>query len=143
LVPHISSPETSLALTNQSIIFFRQIEVDLNEILSQSTINTIENKSIFYRLYEILQQYDMSFTNMLNFDRYNDACDIILTRSIPIWKRFACDTTNENEQKKYLSRALRLLEQLTEILAERWHLIRTITSPNDVRKKLRFYFNKL
>ncbi len=143
MVPHISSPETSLALTNQSIIFFRQIEVDLNEILSQSTINTIENKSIFYRLYEILQQYDMSFTNMLNFDRYNDACDIILTRSIPIWKRFACDTTNENEQKKYLSRALRLLEQLTEILAERWHLIRTITSPNDVRKKLRFYFNKL
>ncbi len=143
MVPHISSRETSLTLTNQSIIFFRQIEVDLNEILSQSTINTIENKSIFYRLYEILQQYDMSFTNMLNFDRYNDACDIILTRSIPIWKRFACDTTNENEQKKYLSRALRLLEQLTEILAERWHLIRTITSPNDVRKKLRFYFNKL
>ncbi len=85
----------------------------------------------------------MSFTNMLNLDRYNDACDIILTRSIPIWKRFACDTTNENEQKKYLSRALRLLEQLTEILAERWHLIRTITSPNDVRIPPRFYFNKL
>ncbi len=71
---------------------------------------------------------------MLNLDRYNDACEIILTRSIPIWKRFARDTINENEQKKYFSQALRLLEQLTEILAERWRLIRMITSPNDVNK---------
>ncbi len=112
--------------------FFRRIEVDLNEILTQSTVNTIENKSIFYRLHEILQQYDISFTNMLNLDRYNDASEIILTRSIPIWKRFVRDTTNPNEQRIYLCRALQLLEQLTEILAERWRLIRTVTSQNDV-----------
>jgi RNAse (barnase) inhibitor barstar len=97
-------------------------------------VNTIENKSIFYRLYDILQQYDLAFTNMLNLDRFNDACEIILTRSIPIWKSFARDTNNENEQKKYFSQALRLLEQLTEILAERWQKIRMITSQNDVRK---------
>ena len=70
---------------------------------------------------------------MLNLDRYNDACDIILTRSVPIWKRFAHDTTDTNEQKKYFSHALQLLEQLTEILAERWRLIRSVTSQNDVR----------
>ena len=70
---------------------------------------------------------------MLNLDRYNDACEIILTRSVPIWKRFARDTTNEHEQRKYLSRALEILEQLTEILAERWRVIRKITSQNDVR----------
>lgn len=120
-------------------MLFRRIEVDLNEILSQSSINTIDNKSIFYRLYDILQQYDLAFTNLLNLDRYNDACDIILTRSIPIWKRFARDTINKNEQKKYFSQALHLLEQLTEILAERWRLIRTISSQNDVRKFIRFH----
>ena len=69
---------------------------------------------------------------MLNLGRYHDACEIILTRSIPIWKRFARDTSNESEQKTYLSQALSLLEQLTEIFAERWHSIRTITSQNDV-----------
>lgn len=89
---------------------------------------------MFYRLHDILQQYDISFTNMLNLDRYNDACEIILTRSMPIWKRFAQDTKNKNEQKKYFSHILRMLEQLIEILAERWRLIRTITSQNDVRK---------
>ena len=109
------------------------MELDLNEILTQSTVNTIENKSIFYGLQEILQQYDISFTNMLNLDRYNDACEVILTRSIPIWKRFARDTNNKNERKKYFSHVLRMLEQLTEILAERWRTIRTITSQNDVR----------
>jgi len=106
----------------------------LNEILTQSTVNTIENKSVFYRLYNILQEYDLSFTNLLNLDRYNDACEIILTQSIPIWKRFARDTINEKEQRKYLSRAFSILEQLAEILAERWRSIRTITSQNDVRK---------
>jgi hypothetical protein len=114
---------------------FRRIEIDLNELLNQSTVNTIDNKSISYRLYEILQQYDISFTNMLNLDRYNDACEIILSRSIPIWKRFARDTTKENERRKYLSQALIILEQLTEILAERWRLIRTVTSQNDVRQR--------
>ncbi|CAF4228980.1 unnamed protein product, partial [Rotaria sordida] len=109
----------------------KRIEVELNEILSQPTVNTIDNKPIFYRLHEILQQYDISYTNMLSLDRYNDACEIILTRSIPIWKRFARDTTNQNEQKKYLYQALNILEQLIEILAERWHLIRIITSQND------------
>jgi hypothetical protein len=73
---------------------------------------------------------------MINLDRYNDACEIILTRSIPIWKRFANDTTNINEQKKYFSRALQILEQLTEILSERWRLIRRITSQNDVKKEI-------
>lgn len=72
---------------------------------------------------------------MLNLDRYNDACEIILTRSIPIWKRFASDTKNTNEQKKFYSRALQILEQLTEILSERWKLIRRITSQNDVIRK--------
>ncbi|CAF4350318.1 unnamed protein product, partial [Adineta steineri] len=104
----------------------------MNEILNDSTINTSENKSVFYRLYDILQQYDMSFTNMLNLDRYNDACEIVLTRSVPIWRRFARDTTNENEQKKYLCRALNILEHLTEILAQRWYLIRTVTPHNDL-----------
>ncbi len=122
------------SLTNQSLFFFRRIEVNLNEILTQSTVNTIENKSVFYRLYNILQEYDLSFTNLLNLDRYNDACEIILTQSIPIWKRFARDTINEKEQRKYLSRAFSILEQLAEILAERWRSIRTITSQNDVRK---------
>ncbi|CAF5027203.1 unnamed protein product, partial [Rotaria sp. Silwood1] len=109
-----------------------RIEVDLNEILSEPTVNTIDNKQVFYRLYEILQQYDISFNNMLNLDRFNDACEIMLTRSIPIWKRFARDTKNQNEQKKYLCQVLNILEQLTEILAERWHLIRIITSQNDL-----------
>jgi len=71
---------------------------------------------------------------MINLDRYNDACEIILTRTIVIWKRFARDTKNTNEQKKYFSRALDILEQLTEILAERWRLIRKITPQNDVKK---------
>ncbi|CAF4031131.1 unnamed protein product, partial [Rotaria sp. Silwood2] len=115
-----------------SLLSTKRIEVDLNEILSQPTVNAIDNKSVFYRLYEILQQYDISFTNMLNLDRYNDACELMLTRSVPIWKRFARDTTNQNEQKKYLCRALNILEQLTEILAERWRLIRIITSQNDL-----------
>jgi len=70
---------------------------------------------------------------MLNLDRYNDACEIILTRSIPILKRFAQDSTQEKDQRKYLFRALSVLEHLTEILAERWRLIRTITSQNDVK----------
>jgi hypothetical protein len=70
---------------------------------------------------------------MLNLDRYNDACEIILTRSIPILKRFAHDSIQEKEQRKYLCRALNVLEHLTEILAERWGLIRTITSQNDVK----------
>lgn len=115
--------------------YFRRIEVDLNEILTKSSINTVENKAVFYRLYEILQEYDLSFTNMLNLDRYNDACEIILTRSIPIWKHFALDTKNKVEQKKFYSRALQLLEQLTEILSERWRLIRKITPQNDVKNK--------
>jgi hypothetical protein len=76
---------------------------------------------------------------MINLDRYNDACEIILTRTIVIWKRFAQDTKNTNEQKKYFSRALDILEQLTEILAERWRLIRKITPQNDVKKKERFF----
>jgi hypothetical protein len=105
----------------------------LNEILTESTVNTIENKSLFYRLNDILQHYDMSFTNMLNLDRYDDACEIILTRSIPIWKRFACDTSKQHEQRKYLCQAFNILEQLTEILAERWRVIRKITSQHDVR----------
>lgn len=110
----------------------RRIEVEMNEIFSESSVNTIENKPVFYRLYDILQRYDLSFTNMLNLDRHHDACEILLTKSVPIWKRFARDTTDENEQKKHLYRALDLLEHLTEILAERWQLIRTITSHNDV-----------
>ncbi|CAF3402753.1 unnamed protein product [Rotaria sp. Silwood1] len=114
-----------------SLLSTKRIEVDLNEILSEPTVNTIDNKQVFYRLYEILQQYDISFNNMLNLDRFNDACEIMLTRSIPIWKRFARDTKNQNEQKKYLCQVLNILEQLTEILAERWHLIRIITSQND------------
>ncbi|UJR28166.1 hypothetical protein I4U23_009420 [Adineta vaga] len=121
----------SIAYT-ASLLTAKRIDVDMTEILSQPTVNTIENKSVFYRLYDILQQYDMSFTNMLNLDRYNEACEIILTKSIPIWKRFARDTTDENEQKKYLYRALNMLEHLTEILAERWHLVRQITSHNDL-----------
>ncbi|CAF0762870.1 unnamed protein product [Rotaria sordida] len=122
---------TSIAYA-ASLLSTKRIEVELNEILSQPTVNTIDNKPIFYRLHEILQQYDISYTNMLSLDRYNDACEIILTRSIPIWKRFARDTTNQNEQKKYLYQALNILEQLIEILAERWHLIRIITSQNDL-----------
>ncbi|CAF4722909.1 unnamed protein product [Rotaria sp. Silwood1] len=115
-----------------SLLSTKRIEVDLNEILSEPTVNTIDNKQVFYRLYEILQQYDISFNNMLNLDRFNDACEIMLTRSIPIWKRFARDTKNQNEQKKYLCQVLNILEQLTEILAERWYLIRIITSQNDL-----------
>ena len=79
---------------------------------------------------------------MLNLDRYNDACEIILTRSIPIWKRFAQDTNNKNEQKNYFSHTLRMLEQLTEILAERWRLIRTITSQHDVGNHLIVHLTK-
>ena len=71
---------------------------------------------------------------MLNLDRYHDACEIVLTCSTPIWKRFARDTNDDNEKKKYFSQALRNLEQLIEILAERWRLIRMITSQNDVGK---------
>ncbi|CAF1356153.1 unnamed protein product [Adineta steineri] len=122
---------TSIAYT-ASLLTSKRIEVEMNEILNDSTINTSENKSVFYRLYDILQQYDMSFTNMLNLDRYNDACEIVLTRSVPIWRRFARDTANENEQKKYLCRALNILEHLTEILAQRWYLIRTVTPHNDL-----------
>jgi len=71
---------------------------------------------------------------MLNLDRYNDACEIVLTRSIPIWKRFAQDTTDANEKKNYFSRALQNLEQLIEILGERWRSIRTNISHHDVRR---------
>ncbi|CAF4520246.1 unnamed protein product, partial [Rotaria magnacalcarata] len=60
-------------------------------------------------------------------------CEIMLTRSVQIWKRFARDTKNVNDQKQYLCRALSILEQLTEILAERWNLIRIVTPQNDVR----------
>jgi hypothetical protein len=114
-------------------ILLRRIEVELNDILNQSSVNTIEDKSVFYHLFEILQQYDISYSNMLHLDRYNDACEIMLTRSVQIWKRFARDAKNVNDQKQYLSRALNILEQLTEILAERWNLIRTVTPQNDVR----------
>lgn len=81
----------------------------------------------------------MSCTNMLNLDRYNDACEIVLTRSIPIWKRFAQDTTDTNEKKSYFSRALQNLEQLIEILGERWRSIRTIISQHDVRRTIKSF----
>ncbi|CAF3399137.1 unnamed protein product [Rotaria socialis] len=115
-----------------SLLSTKRIEVELNDILNQSSVNTIENKSVFYHLSEILQQYDISFSNMLHLDRYNDACEIMLTRSVQIWKRFARDTKNVNDQKQYLRRALSILEELTEILAERWNLIRIVTPQNDL-----------
>ena len=106
--------------------------MEQDELLHQAALNTVENKSVFYRLQDILQQYDLVYTDMLNLNRYNDACDIILSQSIPIWKRFARDSKKDSDRRVYLCRALLILEQLTELLAERWRLIRTITSQSDV-----------
>lgn len=133
---------SEICIIHFSLFVNRRIDVELNNILNQSAVNTAEDKRVFYHLYDLLQKYDISFSNMLNLDRYNDACEIMLTRSVPIWKRFARDTTNVSEQKQYLNRALNILEQLTEILSQRWSLIRTVTPQNDVSSKIYYKITK-
>ena len=115
-----------------SVLFHRQTELDQDEIFNQSTINTIENKSIFYRLNGIIQQFDLTSNDLRSLDRYNDVCEMVLTRIVPIWKRFARDSKNIPEKRNFLCEALNNLDQLTELLSERWRMIRNITSQHDV-----------
>ena len=101
-------------------------------MFDQSTINTVENKSIFYRLNGIIQQYELTSNDLRSLDRYNDVCEIVLSKIVPIWKRFARDSKKASEKRNFLCEALNHLDQLTELLAERWRTIRQITSQHDV-----------
>jgi hypothetical protein len=102
-------------------------------LLSQTGTNTVENKTVFHQLQSILQQYQVIYADMRHLDRYQDACNLMLSRCIPLWRRFADDSQNDEDRRAFLFQVLSILNQLVDWLMERWHRIRLTISQADVR----------